>query len=86
MKVKVNPKVLSILVSGLGVAGAVLSSIVEKNERNALKDELRKEIINLADLHDEVFACLLVREAVYRVECLGNLQRRQSRLAVERHL
>lgn len=46
MKVKVNPKVLSILVSGLGVAGAVLSSIVEKNEKNALKDELRKEILD----------------------------------------
>ena len=46
MKVKVNPEVLSILVSGLGVAGAVVSSIVEKKEKNALKDERRKEILD----------------------------------------
>jgi hypothetical protein len=30
----------------LGVAGTLLSNVVDKNNRNTMKDELRKEILD----------------------------------------
>ncbi len=46
MKIKIDPaKVLSITVTTLGVAGTILSSVVQKNDRQAMKDELKAELV-----------------------------------------
>ena len=39
-------KVLSIAVTALGVAGTLLSTKVESNNRKALKDQLKQELID----------------------------------------
>lgn len=47
MKIKIDPtKALSITVTVLGVAGTILTSVVQKNDRQALKDELRNELLD----------------------------------------
>ena len=46
MKLKIDPaKALSVGVTILGVAGTILSSVVHKNEQNAMKAELKEEIM-----------------------------------------
>lgn len=47
MKIKIDPtKALSITVTVLGVAGTILGSVAQKNDRQAMKDELRNEILD----------------------------------------
>ena len=46
-KIDVSPaKALGILVTGLTVAATLLSTKVESDNRQAMKDELKKEILN----------------------------------------
>ena len=46
MKFKLDPtKVLSVAVTVLGVAGTLLSSKVESNNRKAMKSELKEELM-----------------------------------------
>lgn len=47
MKNKIDStKALSIIVTVLGVMGTLLSNKVDMDNRNAMKDELRKEILD----------------------------------------
>lgn len=47
MKIKIDSaKVLSIAVTALGVAGTLLSNKVQANDRKAMKEELKKELLN----------------------------------------
>ena len=46
MKFKIDSaKVLSLVVTGLGVAGTILSSKVQSNDRKAMKEELKNELL-----------------------------------------
>lgn len=46
-EIKIDPKkVLSIGVTVLGVAGTLLSSKVEANNRQTMKEELKNELLN----------------------------------------
>lgn len=46
MKLKLDPaKILSVAVTVLGVAGTLLSSKVESNNRKAMKSELKEELL-----------------------------------------
>lgn len=46
-KIDVSPaKALGLLVTGLTVAATLLSTKVEADNRQAMKDELKKEILN----------------------------------------
>lgn len=43
---KIDPaKALSVTVTVLGVAGTLLSGVVDKNNRNAMKQELKDELL-----------------------------------------
>ena len=55
MKFKIDPtKVLSIAVTVLGIAGTLLSNMVESNNRKTMKSELKDEIMKeLAKSHKE---------------------------------
>lgn len=39
-------KVLSVAVAALGIAGTLLSNKVDSNNRKAMKDELKKELLD----------------------------------------
>ena len=39
-------KVLPFVVTTMGIVGGLLSMVVDKNNRNTMKDELRKEILD----------------------------------------
>ena len=46
MKIKIDPaKILNVTVTVLGVAGTLLASKVEANNRKDMKDELKEELL-----------------------------------------